>query len=241
MKLQNKIRIVSFFVSMAALLHFSTASLAAEMNVTIKGAGKIDVVDSIVSLVPEFKLEASAQQSTSNPVMTQKNMRFVPHVLPVRKGAEVNFPNNDKFKHQVYSFSDAKQFAIALYGGTAVKTVKFETPGVVPVGCSIHDKMLAYIYVVDTPYFSTVEKTGRLTFKDLKPGSYKVVYWHPRLKGKKKELTQSVEVSDDKVQEVKFKVSVRGKRKLNKTSRKRKSGKRYRKTSSRKKDTYSFR
>jgi len=115
-------------------------------------------------------------------VMLQEHKQFAPFVLPVQIGTTVAFPNRDDFRHQVYSFSPAKTFELKLYGGSVVSTVTFDKEGAVALGCNIHDNMLAYIYVVGTPYFSATESDGQGKIGQLPAGSYAVKVWHPNQK-----------------------------------------------------------
>ena len=83
--------------------------------------------------------------------MAQQKKQFVPEVLVVPVGSEVRFPNHDTVRHHVYSFSPAKKFELKLYTGTPANPVLFDRPGVVVLGCNIHDQMVGWILVVDTP------------------------------------------------------------------------------------------
>ena len=84
-------------------------------------------------------------------IVDQINLEFVPHVKPVVVGSPVYFPNKDDVRHHVYSFSPAKRFELPLYSGTPAAPVVFDRPGIVAIGCNIHDWMLGYIYVAETP------------------------------------------------------------------------------------------
>ena len=121
---------------------------------------------------------AFAAQPTA--IMDQANNAFVPHLLVVQTGTSVLFPNNDSVSHHVYSFSEAKTFELGLYKGDAYPPVRFETPGVVVLGCNIHDSMLGYIVVVDTPHFALTDDHGAATLHGLAPGEYTVEIWSPR-------------------------------------------------------------
>jgi hypothetical protein len=114
--------------------------------------------------------------------MDQADNAFVPHVLIVQAGTSVLFPNNDVVSHHVYSFSDAKAFELALYKGNAHPPLTFEEPGLVVLGCNIHDGMLGYILVVDTPHHSLTDRHGALALESLPPGDYALHVWTPRLK-----------------------------------------------------------
>jgi plastocyanin len=116
-------------------------------------------------------------------VMNQANREFVPHILVVRTGTEIQFPNNDTVSHHVYSFSPAKSFELALYRqGTVHPPLVFDAPGEVTLGCNIHDDMVGYILVVDTPYFAITDGSGEAALAGLAPGRYRLHVWTPRLK-----------------------------------------------------------
>lgn len=112
-------------------------------------------------------------------VMDQVNQQFLPHVLAVRSGTEVSFPNRDDIRHHVYSFSPAKRFELRLYHGTPSAPVLFDKPGLVVLGCNIHDWMVGYIYVTDDAWFGVADDAGKLSL-DVPPGHYKATLWHPR-------------------------------------------------------------
>ena len=111
--------------------------------------------------------------------MDQKNLEFLPRVLVVAAGTRVEFPNNDSVSHQVYSFSAAKRFQLPLYKGEIHPPVTFDQPGLVVLGCNIHDSMVGYIYVTDAPYFGVTETTGGLRLEGLPAGDYRLSIWSP--------------------------------------------------------------
>ena len=114
--------------------------------------------------------------------MAQQKKQFVPEVLVVPVGSEVRFPNHDTVRHHVYSFSPAKKFELKLYTGTPANPVLFDRPGVVVLGCNIHDQMVGWILVVDTPYYAqTLAATGKAQIDDVPAGSYRLRTWHTRL------------------------------------------------------------
>lgn len=112
--------------------------------------------------------------------MEQKGRAFRPTVLAVQTGTAVLFPNLDTVRHHVYSFSAAKKFEIKLYAGTPAAPVVFDKPGTATLGCNIHDQMLGYIHVVDTPHFGVSGSDGQLSL-DLPPGEHRAVVWWPAL------------------------------------------------------------
>ncbi|UXY51468.1 methylamine utilization protein [Pseudomonas tohonis] len=115
-------------------------------------------------------------------VMDQRDKQFAPYVLAVHTGTAVSFPNSDNIRHHVYSFSPAKRFELRLYQGTPAAPVVFDKPGVVVLGCNIHDWMLGYVYITDDPFFAVSDDTGRLAL-DLPPGRYTASLWHPQVAG----------------------------------------------------------
>lgn len=115
-------------------------------------------------------------------VMNQRFEQFVPHVLVAQTGSAISFPNGDTVAHHVYSFSEPKRFELPLYQGSAHPPVTFDRPGVIDVGCNIHDHMEAHIVVVDTPYFSATQADGRAVITDLPSGNFTVEIYSPRLR-----------------------------------------------------------
>jgi plastocyanin len=114
-------------------------------------------------------------------IMDQVDRSFVPDLLVIPTGSTVGFPNSDSVSHQIYSFSAAKRFQLPLYRGKPYPPVQFDQPGVVTLGCNIHDSMLAYVVVTDAPFFGRTNTTGSWT-GDVSDGSYQVTIWHPRLR-----------------------------------------------------------
>lgn len=128
-------------------------------------------------------------------VMDQIDKQFVPHILVVQRGSEVAFPNSDSIKHHVYSFSPAKTFELRLYSGTDAAPVAFDQHGTVEMGCNIHDWMLGYVKVVDTPYFAKADRQGSVTL-DIPAGRYQVNLWHPRIQDNEETLVRTLDVTD---------------------------------------------
>jgi hypothetical protein len=107
---------------------------------------------------------------------------FVPHVRATTVGSLVNFPNSDHVQHHVYSFSEAKTFEVPLYSGVPAEPTLFDKAGLVTLGCNIHDHMLGYILVLDTPWFAEV-RGGSGRIDGLPAGQLAIEIWHPRLAG----------------------------------------------------------
>lgn len=148
-----------------------------------------------------------------SPVMTQKNIQFTPFVLPIAPGTTVSFPNKDKVRHHVYSFSEIKRFELELYGGDQEKSILFDKEGVVAIGCNIHDNMSAFIYIAKSSNFIVSDENGRASYDNLPAGDYKVVVWHPRMTGSEEDYIQEITVSAEDVVEVSFEVPLKRERK----------------------------
>jgi plastocyanin len=141
------------------------------------------LADAVVYAMPRGAKPPAPTPPTERVVMDQRDQEFMPYVLPVRVGTPVYFPNSDDTRHHVYSFSPAKTFELPLYAGTPAAPVVFDKPGAVALGCNIHDWMVAYIYVVDTPWFGKTADDGAARLATLPAGEYEVRAWHPRLTG----------------------------------------------------------
>lgn len=115
-------------------------------------------------------------------VIDQMDKEFVNHLTIIRTGTPVIFPNHDKIRHHVYSFSEAKNFELPLYAGTPAKPVVFDKAGVVNLGCNIHDWMSAYVLVVDSPFFALTDKQGIAELNLPDGHNYVLSAWHPQLK-----------------------------------------------------------
>lgn len=155
----------------------------------------IDVVDGAGTPVRDAVVYAQGERGPSaarcvTVVVDQVDREFVPFVTPVQTGTSIRFPNRDDIRHHVYSFSPAKTFAIELYRGTAAPQVVMDKPGTVVLGCNIHDHMLAYIFVVDTPHFGATDRDGKAMLSDLPPGRHAFRIWHPRLQDMPDALVQ---------------------------------------------------
>lgn len=110
-------------------------------------------------------------------VLDQRNLQFAPRVLALRTGTTVEFPNNDRVFHNVFSFRDGKRFDLGLYPIGSVKLVEFDKPGVSRVFCNIHPQMAAYVVVVDSPWFAVSEASGAFTLPEVPEGTYTYHAW----------------------------------------------------------------
>jgi plastocyanin len=180
------IRFSVFIVALSAAL-FSAPAFGGEASKTgvVKGtiaiAGKpaTDVVVSIEG-VPQDQSKAQLSGGKAKAVMNQKDLKFIPRVLPVVVGTTVDFPNNDKTFHNVFSNSDAKKFDLGLYPSGQSRSVTFDKAGVVKILCNAHPHMEAYIVVKNHRYFSVADSRGNYTLSDVPLGKYRIEVWHPQ-------------------------------------------------------------
>ena len=172
------------------------ALAASALSVTVFGTDGKPLDGAVVSAEPAAGGARPSLGSTSIVVMDQRNLMFVPDVLVVQTGTAVDFPNSDQVRHQVYSFSAAKPFQLALYGGRAHAPVVFDHAGLVTLGCNIHDSMVGYIWVTDSPWFGRTGASGTLQIRDLASGDYTVRIWHPRLSETGPQLEAHVHVEE---------------------------------------------
>jgi plastocyanin len=157
----------------------SVAVQAAEILVQVNNVAGESVKDAVVYLMPLTKAALPPAEGAS---IAQKNKTFIPYVSVIQTGSSVTFPNQDRVRHHVYSFSPAKSFELKLYANVPIAPVVFDKPGTVVLGCNIHDNMLAFIHVVDTPYFASTDASGEAKLINLPNGQYQLKVWHPALK-----------------------------------------------------------
>lgn len=141
------------------------------------------VADAILSLTPLDGQALPADPAPTAPAarISQIGQEYEPLVTPIRTGSPIEFPNLDTVQHHIYSVSKPKRFEIPLYDRGRTEIVVFENPGVVTLGCNIHDWMLAYVVVLDTPWFAKSSTEGRAALANLPAGRYRLDLWHPRL------------------------------------------------------------
>jgi len=150
---------------------------AAHLTIEVSAPDGTAARDAIVVVDAQDAVAGPAHDKAS---VDQVNKQFDPQINVIRTGSTIVFPNHDQIHHQVYSFSAAKRFELDLYAGSRNKSELFDKPGLVVLGCNIHDRMLAFVAVVDSPYFAKLPASGTAEF-DLPPGRYTVSAWHPEL------------------------------------------------------------
>jgi plastocyanin len=165
------------------------------------------VADAVVVAVPaDGPVRLSARRDA---VVDQVDKEFTPKVNVILVGTPVIFPNHDNVRHQVYSFSPAKRFELPLYAGVPAQPVMFDTPGVVVLGCNIHDWMVGYIYVSESPYFAKTRADGKAIIADLPAKSYVVRVWHPQLEGGEATTRRTIDLTGKRHAEVEWVVKLK--------------------------------
>ena len=139
-----------------------------------------DVPDRLTSVVYfESAPRAAFEQSeTGHAVLNQRNETFVPHVLAITAGTVVDFPNSDRFYHNVFSLSKAARFDLGRYAAGQSKSVHFDHPGIVRVFCDIHSHMNAFILVFGHRFFALTDGTGGYRIDNVPSGTYNVIAWN---------------------------------------------------------------
>lgn len=208
----NKLWLLSVFFVFTA----TPAVNAASIQGTVLDHHNNPVENAIISLMPVNREHLPPMGHATEADMDQSKKQYVPYDLPVRTGTAVRFPNKDNIKHHVYSFSPSKQFELKLYSGVHPTPVIFDKPGVVALGCNIHDWMLGYIYILDTPYFAKTDNKGELSIQSIPEDSYIVSVWHPRLRGKINEYEKRIVLHGETASEVAFSIELKRERRRRK-------------------------
>ena len=169
-------------LALVALVASGTAAVATTLTAEIVDQDGRPVVNAVVTLVPDSKgsMPAAATRLAADKTIDQRNETFLPMVTIVPKGGHIAFANNDQTTHQVYSFSAAKQFEITLTRGEKSPPIAFDNAGIAALGCNIHDHMIAYAFVAESPWTALTGADGRVTLPDMPAGNYEAVVWHPK-------------------------------------------------------------
>jgi plastocyanin len=157
----------------------ATTLAAAPAPVDLTGqawAGDKPVADAVVWIdVPGAPRPAHPPAA----VLEQRDEQFTPRVLAVQVGTRVEFPNDDRVFHNVFSFHDGKRFDLGLYPVGTVKYVPFDQPGLSRIFCNIHPQMAAYVMAVDTPFFAVTDAAGRFVIQGVPAGAHPFHAWRP--------------------------------------------------------------
>ena len=160
-------------VGCLALLGSAHGVSAAGLALDIHDAAGRPVADAVVYAEPVTG-NAPPPRPGARATIDQVNKEFVPRVSIVQAGTQVFFPNSDNIRHSIYSFSPAKTFTTKLYSGREAAPVSFDKTGLVVLGCNIHDSMVAWVFIVDTPWFARSGADGVATLMALPNGEYTI-------------------------------------------------------------------
>jgi len=180
----------------------SLVAHAADVTVRVLDGSSRPLADAVL-----FVAGATSSDKPAPPrraTIAQREHVFDPFVTVIEKGSQVEFPNQDTILHHVYSFSPAKRFEIKLYKGTPPSPVVFETPGVVVLGCNMHDWMLAYVVVLDTRLHAKTGADGSARIVGVPAGTHDLMAWYPGMRDPVR--LQQVEVRGDEVRSVEAKL-----------------------------------
>jgi plastocyanin len=202
LKLEQFIAVLGLVVGCAGLAH------SAELRVTVKDHKGKNIEDAVVLAVAADPRNTQHSRPPQDAV-DQVDKQFVPYVKPVFVGSTVRFPNSDNIRHQVYSFSPAKKFELPLYAGTNATPVFFDKPGVVVLGCNIHDWMIGYIYVSETPFFAKTGPLGTASIPDMPPGEYSVRIWHPSMDRSEETTSRQIAVAAEPVVSAEWQIGLK--------------------------------
>lgn len=155
--------------------------VAAPLTVRVVDAAGRPVKDAVVALYPAGSA-ARPPRPGGRFTISQKSLAFHPYLTVVPVGADVGFPNLDPTKHHVYSFSAAKKFELKLFAKDQSRVVHFDKPGIVALGCNIHDQMSAFIVVSDSLWTARTNAQGMVTFGDAPNAAGRLTVWHPWLR-----------------------------------------------------------
>jgi plastocyanin len=160
----------------ACLCVLSFPVLATSLAIQVHDAAGKPVADAVLYVEPPAGTTAPKRPAPAQ--IEQRGLKFLPLVSVVQAGSQISFPNNDKVRHHIYSFSPAKKFDQKLYSGVAAAPQVFDKAGTVVLGCNIHDRMVAYVKVLDTPYFAKSDANGIARIELPAAGKYTLSAWH---------------------------------------------------------------
>jgi hypothetical protein len=171
------------------------SAAAADLSLRVTDTDNRPLANAVVALTPDLSPPPPAPSASERRTIDQQHETFVPLVTILRRGGQVVFRNSDPMHHHAYSFSPVKRFELVLDPGQESQPVEFDTPGVAAIGCNIHDQMIAYVYVADTPWTALTNAEGRARIVGIPPGGYRAAGWHPRLRPGAQEPVQHLAVT----------------------------------------------
>ena len=175
--------LVGVLIGLPSAVRAADASGFGIVKGTITVGGK-PAPDAVVSIEGLSQDQIKAQMAHTKPqkrIIDQRNLKFIPTVVAIMAGETVDFPNNDKTWHNVYSKGGANDFDLGLYASGKTRSKKFDKPGVSRILCNAHPNMEAFVVVKDHPFFSTTDSRGNYEIKNVPLGKVRVEIWYPNL------------------------------------------------------------
>lgn len=189
------------------LLSYSLQTYAFTFTAETKDQSGTPAIDTAVYLQPINAQVPLSQNATAS--IDQINRTYVPLVSIIQTGTSVTFPNKDNIRHHVYSFSPSKTFQLKLYSGIPANPVIFEKPGLVTLGCNIHDGMVAYVIIVDTPWFAKSDNSGIARIENIPAGEYILYAWHYQQKNLAIQKIGTFKIDADKKTAINFELKTK--------------------------------
>jgi len=137
--------------------------------------------------------------------LDQKNLVFIPRVLPILKGTTVDFRNSDDVQHNIFAPGKVEKFNLGTWGLGGVRDYTFNKPGEVIILCNVHSEMVAYIIILESPYFAKTDKDGNFRIENIPPGTYILKTWHEKMKFPSQEVT----IAEEEVKEINLELKKR--------------------------------
>jgi plastocyanin len=175
------------------LLSAALSTLSVESPMTGRVAGQLtllerpgaaatkDLATAVIYLQPlDARSDDSRGDVSNEATIVMRGREFIPHTAVIRSGGSVAFPNDDPFSHNVFSNTEPGSFDLGLYRRGTRRVASFAQPGVFPIYCNIHARMVSYVIAVPSRHVTTADADGRFTLDDIPIGSYRLVVWHER-------------------------------------------------------------
>lgn len=170
--------IIAKIICLAVIAGLLTpAARGGELAVLVVDQDNRPIADAVITL-HALDSETPGLTPVTGLQIAQANLQFVPDLLIVPVGSDVSFSNSDMTGHHVYSFSPAKPFNVQMIAQGEAESIVFDRVGLVAIGCNIHDSMVGFIHVVDTPWSGISDADGMISIDDVPSGRYRMEIWH---------------------------------------------------------------
>jgi plastocyanin len=158
----------------------SAPAYAGSVSIEITGTDGKPAANAVVELAPDA-VQDVVSHLPNEAIIDQREEMFIPLVSLIKRGGRVIFTNHDTTMHQVYSFSPIKQFEFEIDQGQRSQPVVFDKSGVSSIGCNIHDQMITFVYVAESPWAAITDAQGHARIENIPDGGYHASVWHPQL------------------------------------------------------------